>query len=132
MNAGKQTPNIRANTQTQGSVDTGASGQEVGLDILANRLAHESRLPRTSEQGLAAPSRATPDEHPDRMSGPRSPSVFGADASQSAWEQQLGDAKQQWESLSQDELLRLVQERYAITREEAATQIDRFFDKHRS
>jgi uncharacterized protein YjbJ (UPF0337 family) len=57
------------------------------------------------------------------------------------WKQQVGAAKIVWGKLTEDELLKLeghqlklaglVQERYAITREEANKQVKSFFDKHR-
>ncbi len=58
------------------------------------------------------------------------------------WKQQVGAAKIAWGKLTEDELLRLegheqklaglIQERYAITREEADQQVKRFFEKHNS
>jgi uncharacterized protein YjbJ (UPF0337 family) len=56
------------------------------------------------------------------------------------WKQQVGAAKIAWGKLTEDELLRLegheqklaglVQERYAITRDEADKQVKEFFAKH--
>lgn len=56
------------------------------------------------------------------------------------WQQQIGAAKIAWGKLTEDELLKsegheqklvgLVQERYAITRDEADKQIKGFFAKH--
>lgn len=58
------------------------------------------------------------------------------------WKQQVGAAKIAWGKLTDDELLEsegqvqklagLVQERYAVTRDEAETQVNRFFDKYKS
>jgi uncharacterized protein YjbJ (UPF0337 family) len=55
------------------------------------------------------------------------------------WKQQVGAAKIAWGKLTEDELLRLegheqklaglVQERYAITRDEADKQVKSFFEK---
>ena len=55
------------------------------------------------------------------------------------WKQQIGGAKIAWGKLTEDELLRseghaqklagLVQERYAVTREEADTQVEKFLAK---
>lgn len=55
------------------------------------------------------------------------------------WKQQVGAAKIAWGKLTEDELLRLegheqklaglVQERYAITRDEADRQVKSFFEK---
>lgn len=56
------------------------------------------------------------------------------------WKQQIGAAKIAWGKLTDDELLQLegqqqklaglVQERYAITRDEAERQVKEFFDKN--
>lgn len=61
---------------------------------------------------------------------------------QGKWKQHVGAAKIAWGKLSDDELLKvegqqqklagLVQERYAITREEADKQVKSFFEKHKS
>ena len=55
------------------------------------------------------------------------------------WKQQVGSAKIAWGNLTEDELLRseghaqklagLVQERYALTIEEANTQVEKFLAK---
>jgi uncharacterized protein YjbJ (UPF0337 family) len=55
------------------------------------------------------------------------------------WKQQVGSAKVAWGKLTEDELLQseghaeklagLVQERYAITHDEAEKQVKSFFDK---
>jgi len=55
------------------------------------------------------------------------------------WKQQVGNAKIMWGKLTDDELLKteghkdklagLIQERYAITREEAAKQVNGFIEK---
>ncbi|MES2491187.1 MAG: CsbD family protein [Pseudomonadota bacterium] len=56
------------------------------------------------------------------------------------WKQQVGAAKIAWGKLTEDELLRLeghqqklaglVQERYAVTRDEAEKQVKSFFEKN--
>jgi uncharacterized protein YjbJ (UPF0337 family) len=61
------------------------------------------------------------------------------DALKGQWKQHLGAAKIAWGELTEDELLKaegrqdklagLVQERYAITRDEADKQVKRFLDK---
>lgn len=58
------------------------------------------------------------------------------------WKQQVGAAKIAWGKLTEDELLKLegheqklaglVQERYAITRDEADRQVKSFFEQYRS
>ena len=58
------------------------------------------------------------------------------------WKQHVGAAKIAWGNLTEDELLKsegheqklagIVQERYAITRDEADKQVKSFFSKHKS
>jgi uncharacterized protein YjbJ (UPF0337 family) len=58
------------------------------------------------------------------------------------WKQRVGAAKIAWGKLTEDELLKvegrqeklagLVQERYAITRDEADKQVKSFFEKYKS
>ncbi len=67
-------------------------------------------------------------------------SIPGVDEMKAKWKQQVGGAKTVWGKLTDDELLEseghlekltgLVQERYAITRDEANKQVKSFFDKH--
>ena len=57
------------------------------------------------------------------------------------WKQQIGAAKIAWGNLTEDELLKvegheqklagLIQERYAITRDEAMAQVKAFFEKNK-
>ncbi|MGD9841631.1 MAG: CsbD family protein [Steroidobacteraceae bacterium] len=57
------------------------------------------------------------------------------------WQQYVGAAKVAWGDISEDELLKLeghtqklaglIHERYAVSREEADMQVERFFTKHR-
>ncbi len=66
-------------------------------------------------------------------------SLFSADEMKGKWKQQVGKAKQYWGKLTEDELLEaegrqeklvgLVQERYAVTRDEAKKQVKDFFGK---
>lgn len=68
--------------------------------------------------------------------------IPGVDQIKGIWKQQMGAAKVTWGKLTDDELLQtkghvqklvgLVQERYAITRDDATAQINRFFEKHSS
>lgn len=70
------------------------------------------------------------------------PSLPSADELKGKWKQQIGAAKIAWGKLTEDELLRLegheqklaglVQERYAITRDEADKQVKSFFEKFKS
>lgn len=67
-------------------------------------------------------------------------SLPSADELKGKWKQQVGAAKIAWGKLTEDELLKsegrqqklagLIQERYAITRDEADKQIKGFFDKN--
>jgi uncharacterized protein YjbJ (UPF0337 family) len=69
-------------------------------------------------------------------------SVFNAEELKGKWKQQVGAAKVLWGKLTEDELLKLegneqklaglIQERYAITQEEAKKQVQDFFEKHKS
>lgn len=78
----------------------------------------------------------------DPMCGQQQQSMPSNTEIKGVWKQQMGAAKVTWGKLTDDELLQteghvqklagLVQERYAITRDEAAAQINSFFDKHRS
>lgn len=57
------------------------------------------------------------------------------------WKQQVGEAKIAWGKLTEDEILEsegheekltgLIQQRYAITREEAKKQVKQFLDKYK-
>lgn len=65
-------------------------------------------------------------------------SLISADELKGKWKQQVGAAKLAWGKLTEDEILQsegraeklvgLVQERYAITRDEADKQVSKFFD----
>ncbi len=69
-------------------------------------------------------------------------SMPSVDELKGKWKQQIGAAKIAWGELTEDELLKseghqqklagLVQERYAVTRDEADKQIKAFFAKHTS
>ena len=69
-------------------------------------------------------------------------SLPSVDEVKGKWKQHVGAAKIAWGKLTEDELLRLegheqklaglVQERYAITRDEADKQVKAFFDKQKS
>ncbi|MGK2914874.1 MAG: CsbD family protein [Porticoccaceae bacterium] len=68
-------------------------------------------------------------------------SLPSADEMKGKWKQQVGAAKVAWGKLTEDELLQLegnqqklaglIQERYAVTRDEAEKQVNDFFDKHK-
>lgn len=67
-------------------------------------------------------------------------SLPSVDEIKGKWKQHVGSAKIAWGKLTEDELLKseghaqklsgLVQERYAITRDEADKQVSDFFKKH--
>lgn len=67
-------------------------------------------------------------------------SVPGIAALKGKWQQVVGAAKVSWGELTEDELLTveghteklagLIQEHYAVTREEAEMQVKRFFARH--
>ena len=69
-------------------------------------------------------------------------SLPSVDELKGKWKRQMGAAKIAWGELTEDELLKsegqqqklagLVQERYAVTRDEADKQIKAFFAKHTS
>jgi uncharacterized protein YjbJ (UPF0337 family) len=69
-------------------------------------------------------------------------SMPSGDALKGKWQQQVGAAKVMWGKLTHDELLQLdgheqklaglVQERYALSADEAARQTRKFFAKHMS
>lgn len=69
-------------------------------------------------------------------------SITSVDSIKGQWKQQVGAAKIAWGKLTDDELLKveghaqklagLVQERYAITRDEADQQVKTFFDQNKS
>lgn len=69
-------------------------------------------------------------------------SLPSVDEVKGIWKQQVGAAKIAWGKLTEDELLKLeghqqkltglVQERYAITRDEAEKQVNSFFEKHKA
>jgi len=67
--------------------------------------------------------------------------MLSADQIKGKWKQHVGEAKIIWGKLTEDEILKseghiqklagLVQERYAITRDEADKQVDSFMKKHK-
>lgn len=89
---------------------------------------------------VSSPKAAQGDD--DLMSKQQTQSIPSVDEIQGKWKQQVGAAKIAWGKLTEDELLRLegheqklsglVQERYAITRDEADKQVKNFFEKFRA
>lgn len=80
---------------------------------------------------------------PDRQKQPQQQqqAMPAADELLGKWKQQVGAAKIMWGKLTEDELLKaegrqqklagLVQERYAITRDEAEKQVEKFFEQNK-
>lgn len=68
--------------------------------------------------------------------------MLNTDEMKGKWQQQVGTAKILWAKLTDDELLNvegheqklagLIQQRYAITRDEAEKQVTHFFKQHNS
>lgn len=68
-------------------------------------------------------------------------SMPSSDEIKGKWKQQMGAAKIAWGKLTDDELLKaeghqqkltgLVQERYAVTRDEAEKQVTKFFESNK-
>lgn len=89
---------------------------------------------------LAAPNGTR--DNDELMSRQQQQSMPSVDEVKGLWKQRVGAAKVQWGKLTDDELLQteghiqklagLVQERYAVTRDEAEVQIKGFFEKYRS
>lgn len=78
----------------------------------------------------------------DLMSKQQMQSMPSVDELTGKWKQQVGAAKIAWAKLTEDELLELegheqkltglIQQRYAITRDEAEKQVKTFFEKFRA
>ncbi len=87
-----------------------------------------------AKSGTAEP--VEPNEAPWPMSLP------SLDALKGKWRRQIGAAKLTWGKLTDDELMKLeghtekltglIQERYALTRDAAARQVENFFDQYSS
>ena len=100
----------------------------------------EVKEPKEDESSVAAKTPARPDNKEDSMNRQQSQSMPSTDQVKGVWKQQVGAAKIAWGKLTEDELLKseghaqklagLVQERYAVTRDEADKQIKNFFDKN--
>ena len=100
----------------------------------------EVEEPETDEPSVAAKTPARPDNSEDSMSRQQSQAMPSTDEVKGLWKQKVGAAKIAWGKLTEDELLKseghaqklagLVQERYAVTRDEADKQIKNFFDKN--
>lgn len=90
------------------------------------------------DPGVPAPKAAKGDD--DLMSKQQHQSMPSADEIKGKWKQQVGAAKIAWGKLTDDELLKteghaqkltgLVQERYALSREQADKQVASFFEKN--
>jgi uncharacterized protein YjbJ (UPF0337 family) len=125
-----------AKTEHQAQVPPGASEQV------------RPAPPQATPRDAAKPVPATPANEPlraargddDLMSKQQQQSMPSVDALKGRWKQHVGSAKIAWGKLSEDELLKseghedrlagLVQERYAVSRDEAGQQVKSFFKKH--
>lgn len=100
----------------------------------------ETNLPLKPQPSDNPPMRAA-SGNDDIMSQQQGQAMPSTDQLKGKWKQQVGAAKIAWGKLTEDELLKtegqeqklagLVQERYAITRDEADQQIKNFFAKTR-
>jgi uncharacterized protein YjbJ (UPF0337 family) len=88
-----------------------------------------------------ADSAAKPEINPGARRGSRSRALPSSTELKGRWKQRIGAARIAWGRLTEDELLKiegheqklsgLIQQRYAITRDEALRQVKAFFSKHR-
>jgi uncharacterized protein YjbJ (UPF0337 family) len=93
----------------------------------------------SAEQDKATASTLAADEVSHNGSGLHLPST---EELKGKWKEHLGAAKIVWGKLTDDELLRaegevqqlagLIQQRYAVSREEAERQVKQFLDTHKS
>jgi len=82
------------------------------------------------------------DKGDNEMTNKPAQHIPSADEIKGIWKQHVGAAKIMWSKLTDDEFLKLeghvqkltglIQERYAITRDEADKQVKSFFEKHQS
>lgn len=134
--------NGAVHSQAAGSI-TGSAGpdpqqtaQEAIHQVMPREEADKLRQPHP--KSAAAPLRAARGDD-DLMSQQQQQAMPSADSLKGQWKQRVGAAKIAWGELTEDELLKseghqqklagLVQERYAITRDEADRQVKHFFDK---
>ena len=109
-----------------------------------NNTKHTLTMNDVAHKPATQPMQATrgDDDLMSRQQQQSMPSLPSSDELKGKWKQQVGAAKIAWGKLTEDELLRLegheqklaglVQERYAITRDEADKQVKSFFDKFKS
>lgn len=121
------------------------TAQEAVHEVMPKDAAKKILLPLISKErpnNLPKPPLRAARGDDDLMSKQQQQSMPSVDEVKGVWKQQVGAAKIQWGKLTDDELLQteghvqklagLVQERYAITRDEADKQIKGFFEKYRS
>lgn len=95
----------------------------------------QQKAPQSNQDQQHQQPQSQPQEKPKQQQQ----SMPSMDEIKGGWKQQVGAAKIAWGKLTEDELLQsegraqrlagLVQERYAITRDEADKQVKGFFDK---
>lgn len=113
------------------------TAQEAVHEVMPKAAAKKILIPQ--ERPDTAPGAAKGDD--DLMSKPQQPSTPSADDLKGKWKQRVGAARLTWDRLTEDELhkteghierlVALVQQRYALAREEAEMQINRFFGTQR-
>jgi uncharacterized protein YjbJ (UPF0337 family) len=119
--------------------DPAATAQEAVHQVMPKADVPKPKTLSTAPPKLA-PMPTPPKVESDPMSKQQQASMPSVDEIKGKWKQQMGAAKIAWGKLTEDELLKseghqqklagLVQERYAVTRDEADKQIKAFFDKH--
>lgn len=127
---------VPKNTQRPNPTDT---AQEAVHEVMPKTEVPNPKPWPSKPPTVVPPSTAAKGDD-DLMSKQQQASMPGTDELKGKWKQQVGAAKIAWGKLTEDELLKseghaqklagLVQERYAITRDEADKQIKSFFDQN--
>lgn len=141
MNKNSDPKKSRLAPPSTATPDPKDTAQEAVHQVMPKDAAKKILLPTISKERKATPLRAACGDD-DLMSKQQQQSMPSIDEVKGLWKQRVGDAKVQWGKLTDDELLQteghmqklagLVQERYAISRDEADKQIKGFFERYRS
>lgn len=109
-------------------------------DIASTQTDHEIAPRAVPLKDADTPSPKAAEGDDDLMSKQQQQSMPSVDQVKGKWKQQVGAAKIAWGKLTDDELLKtegqaqkltgLVQERYALSREQADKQVATFFEKN--
>jgi uncharacterized protein YjbJ (UPF0337 family) len=138
-------PKMEPRRSNDGSAAASKIPQKPNPADTAQEAVHEV-MPKTEVPPAPPSTRLAPVSSPHvplaapvPMSHQQQASMPSTDELKGKWKQRVGAAKVAWGKLSEDELLKseghaqklagLVQERYAITRDEADKQVKSFFDK---